>query len=95
VFPATQLVEQDCPCAENAALDRANSTTADPSRLLVRQSGNSNQEEGFSLAGGQPFKSVGNALKLEVVKLRRRADELARMVPVAVGHFTTPYRISP
>ena len=52
MLPATELVEQDCPCAEDAALDRANSTTADPSRLVVRQSGNSNQEECFSLAGG-------------------------------------------
>ena len=76
VFPAAELVEQDCPCAEDAALDRANSTTADPSRLVVRQSGNSNKEERFSLAVGQPFKSVGNALKLEVVKLRRWAGEL-------------------
>ena len=90
MLPATELVEQDCPCAEDAALDRAGSTTADPSRLVVRQPGNSNQEECFSLAGGQPFKSVGNALKLEVVKLRRWAGELGRMVAVAVGYFATP-----
>ena len=35
-------------------------------------------------------KAWANALKLDVVKLRRWAGELGRMVAIAIGHFATP-----
>ena len=95
VFPAAQFVEQNLPCAGDAALDRANSTTADASRLVVRHAGYSNQEECFSLAGRQLFKGAGNVLELDVVKLRRRAGELGGMVSVAVGHFANAGNAAP
>ena len=86
-FRADQLVEEGFSCSEDAALDRANGAPTNRSGFLVGRSGNADEEEGFPLAGRQPFKGVRNALKLEVVKLRRWAGELGRMVSIAVGHF--------
>ncbi len=89
-FRADQLVEQGFSCSEDAALDCANGAPTNRSGFLVGRSGNADEEEGFSLAGRQPFKGVGNALKLEVVKLLRLAGEPGGMVPVAVGYFAAP-----
>ena len=57
VFRVAQLVEQDFPCAEDAALDRTDSTTANRSRLIVSQAGYSDQEERLSLTAVSPSKA--------------------------------------
>jgi hypothetical protein len=90
VLRITYFVEQGLSCAEDPALDRANSTTADRSGRMVRQAGNSNQKEGFAVDGRQPLECLRNVPKFQVVQLCRRARELRGVMPIAIGHFPAP-----
>ena len=53
-----QLAEQDLPCTENTTLDRTDSATDYSCRLVVGQTGYSNQEQRLPLANRHPAKGL-------------------------------------
>jgi hypothetical protein len=60
--PAAQLAEQDLPCTENTTLDCTDSATGNSCRLVVSQTGYSNQEQRFSLTNRHPVKGLRDVL---------------------------------